>query len=156
MALNQVIPLTTKEGHQYLIEFFIANELILLPKSLNIKIANVAITLVSGLGINNASTLFEISGIIKEYLNQNDVVLYCYCDRKEISRGVKKMSMSPQEYRSLLYSRMFDRKSDEGFINKPIIIADEVYGDHYIHLISTKPNEEEIFAIEKELLKLNK
>ncbi|MEJ2880165.1 hypothetical protein [Pedobacter sp. GR22-6] len=76
MALDQVIPLTTKEGHQYLIEFFITSELILLPESIDAKIANVAITLVSGAGMNNASTLFQISGIMKEYLNQNDIYGY--------------------------------------------------------------------------------
>jgi hypothetical protein len=156
MALDQVIPLTTKEGHQYLIEFFITNELIILPESIDIKIANVAITLISGAGMNNASTLFQISGIMKEYLNQNDVVLYCYCDQKEIARGVKNITISPQRYRSLLFSRMFDRKNDDNFINNPIIIADEVHGDHYIHLISKKSNQSNIHAIEKELMKLNK
>lgn len=156
MGLNLVIPLITKEGHQYLIEFFSANELIILPESIDIKIANVAITLVSGNGMNNASTLFQISGIIKEYISDNDVVLYCYCDQKEIARGTKNMNMTPQQYRSLLFSRMFDKKGDTNFINNPIIIADEINGDHHIHLISKKSNYKDILTIEKELQKLHK
>lgn len=112
-----MIPFTTREGYQYLIEF---------------------------------------SGIIKAYLDNNDAVLYCYCDNKEIDRGKSKLNMSPQKYRSLLFSRMFDRIGNVDYVNHTVQISDETYGDHYIHLISKISNSEHIEAIENELVKLHK
>lgn len=151
-----MIPFTTSEGYQYLIEFFITNEFIGLTDSIDINLVNVTITLVNGMGINNASTLFQISGLIRTYLDKNNAVLYCYCDDREIERGKSKLNMSPQKYRSLLFNRMFDRIGNNDYINHTVQINDETYGDHYIHLISKISNFEHIEAIKNELVKLHK
>lgn len=156
MALNQVVPFRTKEGCQYLIEFSLANELIVFSDPISIAIVDVAITQLDVGLLNNASTLFQIANIIKSYLEVNNVALYCYCDTKEIQRGKNKKDMLPQQYRSLLFSRMFERNSDSTYVNHVIVVKDEINGDHYINLIANKSNQSQLNAIEKELCKLNK
>lgn len=156
MELNQVVPFRTKEGCEYLIEFSLANELIIFPDSISINIVDVAITQLTVGSVNNASTLFQIANIIKSYLEVNNVALYCYCDTKEILRSKSKKDMLPQHYRSLLFSRMFERNSNSEYINHVIVVKDELNGDHYINLIANKSNQSQLNTIEKELWKLNK
>lgn len=155
MNLEQVIPLTSREGHRYLIQFSKFQDDIV-PEAIEIDIVDVVIVLENDCGINNANTLFQISGIIKEYLDENGVILYCFCDNSEIIRGKNNDNMSPQEYRSLLFSKLFDKRSDVNYLNKPIIINDPENGDHYIHLISKTSNSKQIDLISKELNKFNK
>lgn len=62
--------------------------------------------------MNNASTLSKFSKIVREYLSENDVILYCYCDDREIERSKKHQNLTPQEYRSVLFERMFDKEAN--------------------------------------------
>ena len=102
----------------------------------------------------NSATLLQITSIIKEYLNENDVVLYCYCDDKAINKSKNKENVTPQEYRSKLFSVIFEKEADAKFINNRIIINGDT--DHYIHLIAQKKNSAHIDLISNELLKLQK
>jgi len=156
LDLDRLVPLTTRDGHHYLVKFSLMTGIIDLPDTINVQIVDLVVSLINGDGINNASTLFHIAGIIKEYLDNNDVVLYCYCDRGGILKSEKRSSMSPEEFRSLLFSAMFNKKAGDNYINHPIIIEDNVYGAHYIHLISTRKNQGQIEMIENELLKFKK
>ncbi|QPH40645.1 hypothetical protein [Pedobacter endophyticus] len=150
MGKKKIIPLTTKEGHNYLIQFeFIGKEHI--PQSVKADVVDVLISVENNVGINNGSTLSQFASILKEFLVENNVVLYCYCDHAEIIRA-RKQSMSPQEYRSKLFSAMFDKQNNSDYINQLIIINDEV--DHYIHLISLKENEEDVVLLRNEVLNL--
>lgn len=106
------------------------------------------------MGVNNSATLLQITSIIKEYLNENDVVLYCYCDDKAINKSKNKENVTPQEYRSKLFSAIFEKEADAKFINNRIIINGDT--DHYIHLIAQKKNSAHIDLISNELLKLQK
>ncbi len=155
MALDEVYSLTTKEGHEYKIGFS-AFDIFKLPENVNKDVVDVTIAIEDNKGINNASSLFQISAIIKDYLSKNDVILYCYCDTRYIERSILHQEISSQEYRSLLFQRMFNRASNNGFINKPIILTDLNDMNHCIHLISSIDNLEDIEALSNEILKMQK
>ncbi|TCC96652.1 hypothetical protein FBD94_22960 [Pedobacter hiemivivus] len=152
MPLEESYSLTTKEGHEYRIGFS-PFDIFATPKSLTKPIVDVVIAIDDNKGINNASTLFEFSKIIKEYLFKNDVILYCYCDNKEIERGKKHQHLSPQEYRSLLFEKMFDKASNKDFINKPILLIDATDNKHCIHFFSSTQNLDQIELLSEELYK---
>ena len=85
MASEKVVPLTTKEGYQYLIGFSPFSKDVF-PYQGDTVLVDLVITLVSdgNIDVNNPSSLFQIISIVKNYLKDNDAVLYCYCDRKAI------------------------------------------------------------------------
>src|SRR5690606_6960634 len=114
MGLEHVYPLTCKEGHRYLIQFSVIDKSVIENNLDNLEkeVVDLVITLDGKLeGINNASTLSQMSHVIKEYLEENNVILFAYCDHAEIQRNKKNKAMSPQEFRSCLFSLMFDRKN---------------------------------------------
>jgi len=158
MVLEQVIPLTTIEGHKYLIQLS-PFDLIAYPIEITIDIVNIVILLVDEIEnqpINNASTLFQMAKIIQKYLDINNVVLYCYCDNKIIKRNKNKLHLLPQDYRSQLFSSLFSKNNAlKEYLNEVIYIPDEKNGDHYIHLISRIENKYHIDAIATELDKFN-
>lgn len=158
MAVEQVIPLTTVEGNKYLIQLC-PFDLVIYPIDVAVDIVNVVILPVDEIEdqpINNANTLFQMAKIIQEYLDNNDVVLYCYCDNKGIKRNKNKLHILPQYYRSTLFSSLFSKNNTlKAYINEVIHIPDEKNGDHYIHLISRISNEKHIEEIAMELDKFN-
>jgi hypothetical protein len=156
MEINQTIPLTTNEGYEYLIKFTLF-ELDVIPKEVTTKVVNLVIDLlVPTQNYNNSKTLFNISEIINDYLDINDVILYCYCDNVEINKSDKRKTMTNQEYRSLLFTRMFDRRNDNTHINKLILINDPVNDNHYIHLITKIHNHNCVEFLSQEINKLDK
>jgi hypothetical protein len=96
-------------------------------------------------------TLFNICSYIDNYLEKNNVILYCYCSHEYILKHKKKENWSNQEYRSLLFDTMFSRSNKERCINEKIIIEDED-GNHYIHLISLSENEKYFSKISSTIL----
>lgn len=143
MSLEESYSLTTKEGHEYRIGFTPFN-VIAVPESITKPIIDVVIAIDDNKGMNNASTLFKFSEIVKEYLSKNDVILYCFCDTQEIERAKTHQHLTPQEYRSLLFERMFDKVSNKDFINKPIVLTDGDDNKHCIHFFSRSKNLDQI------------
>ncbi len=87
--------------------------------------------------------------------NEN-LILYFYCDDiHDIKR--RNLSLSPQEYRSRLFSKMIDRylisNNITDIINTPIKIES---GDGiFIHLISCASHSKYVELIRSEILALN-
>ena len=132
--IEEVIPLKTDEGHEYLLSFSEMNNI---PSEIETPIVDVSLTLTNEINVpNNASTLFKITDHTKEFLDQNNVILYYYCDTSEITKRDK--DMMPQEFRSRLFEAFFKRKCDNSVLLKSIIIEDDEIGHHYISLISKK------------------
>ena len=136
MGEKRIIPLVTKEGHSYLIQFEFLDRHIL-PKGIKANVVDVLISVENNVGINSTSTLGLFAKIMSDFLHENDVILYCYCDHKEITRSTRRKEMSPQQYRSALFSAMFTKYTNNDHVNQLIIINDKV--DHYIpsHLCGT-------------------
>ncbi|HAT81658.1 MAG TPA: hypothetical protein DCS17_09950 [Flavobacterium sp.] len=155
MELDQEITFTTDEGYEYLIRF---TEFPQDNFEYNIHIMDVSLILMSdGVEKNSTKTLLFFSKCINEYLLKNDVILYYYCDTAEIQmRSNRNKKMLPQEFRSKLFSAMFDQKNFEYYILKAIKVSDPTNGDHYVSLISHIKNTRTIEQIEQDILKYNK
>ncbi len=123
----------------------------------HIELVDVTLERISGSSIANVKILATISNIIAEVFEENEnLILYFYCDDvHEIPRRNK--NLSPQEYRSLLFSNMIDRylfsKNITDIINTPIKI--EAEQDIFIHIISRKSQDIYVKAIQNEILSLN-
>lgn len=154
MALDRIVPLQTREGHKYLLKFNSFN-LHVIPDGITVPIIDITIEKVNDLAeTNNAGTLFQIAAIIKEYAVQNDVILYYYCDTAPIVK--RSNEVLNQEFRSLLFIKMFEKQANDEYLNEQIIINDPVNGDHYIHLFSKIHNKPSIDLIASELQRFDK
>ncbi|MFN2261573.1 MAG: hypothetical protein ABR595_05870, partial [Psychroflexus sp.] len=105
-----------------------------------------SIVLMSNLYTNNSiKTLLQFSNIISEYLNSNHVILYYYCDTSPINmRGNRKKEISPQHYRSKLFSKIFQKGNFDAYIEKSIRISDPENGNHFTSIISLKRNQKKL------------
>ena len=152
--LEAEIPLTTDEGYQYLIVF---KEFQNIPRDYGLTIINVSIILMDDISPNNSlKTLFKFSHIILEYLENHNVILYYYCDVAPINiRKNRKMNITPQEFRSNLFSKMFEKINSSDYVEKPVIIEDIENGDHYVSLICHKNNYKVVKEIEMDIISLS-
>jgi hypothetical protein len=96
------------------------------------------------------SDLKKITNTIFDYISNNDVAVYYYCDRKCIpNRRSKKNELElPQKYRSLLFGKLFescDKRSD--LVKHDIEIKDPNEDLHLISLISKKELRTELTQI---------
>ena len=153
MSLETIIPFRSKDGNQYLIEFKIFDSGI----DFGIPIIDVSLVLVEAKSKNNLiSELFYISNIVDSYLRDNDVVLYFYCDNSEIDRSEKNKHILPQQYRSMLFDRLFKKKMKDHLIKRDIVIGDLNTNDiHCISLISTISHERILTKIFHEVNRMN-
>lgn len=137
------VDVTAKSGSEYRVIVSTVN-VDIFPDGLKdiigneIEIADVALERISGSDITSYEVLMKIASVIGEIFNSNEnLILYFYCDdMRSIPR--RNESITPQKYRSNLFSAMFDRYlSLNGFtdiMNVPVEIkADR---DIYIHLIA--------------------
>ena len=155
MLSDTVFNVLSKEGHRYILSFSTFDS-VQLPDSIKLPVAEVVIATEDNKGFNNASTLFQFTAHIKDYLIANDVILYCFCDEKEIDRGERHLCFSPQEYRSMLFEAMFCRSNDDRFIIKTVVLTDSNGESHIVKLISVKANEEVLDTAFDEISKMNK
>lgn len=155
MELEKEIPFITEEGYQYLVKFieFTANDM-----DYGIPIIDVSITLMSAnIEANSIKTLNIFVEIIIDYLTQHNVILYYYCDTSAIKmRNNRQYKLLPQEYRSKLFSSMFNKRNFKNYVLAEIKINDIERGDHFTSLISTTKNIDKIRLIEEDLEKFNK
>ena len=122
----------------------------------DIEIADVTLERVKGENPTDIGILLKISDIIGKVLNDsNNLILYFYCDdMHDIPRRDK--ALTPQKFRSLLFSRMFDKyissNSIINIINTPI----EIKADRhiYIHLISRACHLEHVNAIKSTIMEM--
>jgi len=152
---NCVIPYSTNAGINYLIKFSVFDKSIL-PDDIVIDIKVIDIVIETDADPkeikNNAASLIKISKLISEYVDANEGIYYCYCSKKHIERSERKLHLTHQEYRSLLFLKMFEKENSDGsYINKRIVINDPEGGHHYIHLISKSENEKIVDLISEHL-----
>ena len=155
MSLELEIPFETTEGYQYLISFreFPSSQI-----NYNIPLIDVSITLMSdAIETNSLKTLNKFIQIVLDYLNQNDVIIYYYCDTAPIKiRETRKQKYSYQEYRFNLFLSMFNKLKSSDFYLQDIIINDNVNGNHYTSLISRTINSDIVKVVKSDLEKYNK
>ncbi|WP_313553017.1 hypothetical protein [Sphingobacterium multivorum] len=155
MSFDTVLTVLSKEGHEYILSFSPFDSVIL-PESIGLPVAEVVIATEDNKGFNNATTLFQFTAHIKEYLLNNNVILYCYCDNKEIDRCERHHHLTPQEYRSLLFEAMFMRAKDNEFVVKTIVLTDSSDESHFVKLIAGRANEGVLDTAFDEISKMHK
>lgn len=123
---------------------------------LSLVFYDVTLVRVAGKGYVGYRTPYVISDTLARFLNENeDGVLCFYCDsRTDILR--KDLTVSPQEYRSKLFSRMFDHYIHENglvdYINHCVKVEDgtDTQFAHFICRETHRNAVEEIGKILKE------
>ena len=126
-----------------------------LPIDCQFPIIDILLKAESANTLNSISDILQISDIIKKYIEENNVILYYYCDTKPVAIN-KNRNISPQQFRFELFSKLFERKSLDSYIKDDIIIVDNNKDNHYICLITRAENKDEILQISQELQKLQK
>lgn len=114
----------------------------------------------SGTGYVGYKILFAVSDILARFLNENeDAVLCFYCDDlTDVKRGRTHLGISPQEYRSRLFSNMFDKYiktyHQSAFINHCVTIEDpdNPQNSRFAHFICRKEHEPAVKSIEYSLM----
>ena len=109
------------------------------PLTLTLVFYDVTLVRVSGEGMVGIKILKAVCDVLFRFMNENDTAVLCfYCD--DMSDVVRHHSeLTPQEYRSRLFSRMFDMyiRTNEvtGIINYGIKIEDATT-PRFAHFIS--------------------
>jgi hypothetical protein len=154
MQLEQVIPYRSKGGNEYLIKFEKFEDK-RLPDDFVIPIIDISLVLITKVKPNDTEILSVLTTCLLDYLNHFDVILYYYSDTKDIiMRGTREML--PQQFRHELFSKLFEKYGNESLIIHPIIITDNVNGDHFISLIAKQIYKNKIEIIEEKLCEFHK
>lgn len=154
MNFNKSFALSFKDGNCFDLHFSEISSKSL-PIACQFPIVDILLKAESSNTQNSVSDILQIADIIKKYIEENDVILYYYCDTKPAAINKNKI-LSPQQFRFKLFSKLFERKSQELFVKDDIIIVDNNKDNHYICLITRSKNNEEIAQISQELQKLQK
>lgn len=157
MAENVDIPYSTNEGIDYLIRFTLFSK-DRLPEEITIPVVDIVIETDADVNDikNSAYSLMQITQIISDYAIENNAIYYCYCSDKPIKKADGKKHLSNQEYRSLLFCKMFEKNNNSDFINKSVVINDLQKGNHHIHLIAKLENEYMVNLISDTLSQFDK
>lgn len=165
--MDITIPVSSCDGRQFLIKlssFSIDGIPGSITEILKCEIIDIVLERVTDVDQNKQNsfgTLSIIFTVIWNFLEEHDVVLYFYCDdRHEILR--KETFISPQEYRSKLFTSMFNRKvSNMGsrYVNVPIILLSEEFDIQkkvFMHLIARGEHLDCLKLLKDEIKKLSK
>lgn len=155
MNFELEVPFETEEGYQYIVSF---REFPPSQMEYDIPLIDISITLISSnIEINSLKTLNKFIKIVLEYLEQNDVIVYYYCDTSPIKiRQNRKQTFSNQEFRFNLFLLMFNKMKSEEFYLQDIIISDTENGNHYTSLISRISNKNKVELVKLDIEKFNK
>lgn len=151
-------PIRAVNGDEYLVRVD-SFDRTMLPNDINemlgsIKILDISLERVSGCNPTNPSVLFDISNFIAGVLNDNpETILYFYCDDiHDVDR--RDRSITPQKYRSQLFSKMFDHYTHahdiDDIINTPLEFKTD--RDVYIHFISKREHLKYVDAFKDKIL----
>ena len=128
------------------------------PLTLTLVFYDVTLVRKAGDGYVGYKTLFAVSDILAKFMDENeDAVLCFYCDANtDVRRNHE--DMMPQEYRSRLFSRMFElyvkSHNQSKFINHRIMIEDPDNLDNkqYAHFICRKEHKDAVATVGQKLM----
>lgn len=137
-----------ESNNRYLLKLtsFTEQELVSWNLDASVEIYDVVLLRVSGDETTSFKSLAQISTFIQGFMhNHPAAILYFYCDdMHEIRRAHKHANYSPQQFRSQLFSLLFDREMqrypETKLINNVQTITTD-QGTAYIHLISCAANQ---------------
>lgn len=132
------------------------------PLSLTLVFYDVTLIRESGEGYVGYKMLSAVSDTLAKFMEDNDDAVLCfYCDA---ATNVKRShwKVSPQEYRSLLFSRMFDKCVEThgltGFINHRVRmdVDSDPLNSQFAHFICRKEHESAVVKIGELLMSIEK
>ena len=153
MAFNSVIPFTSTVGSKFLLQFKDFKQ-----QDFSLPVVDVSIVQVASkevpIGIKD---LIALSRIIRDFLFENQVVLYYYCDTSDsdIFISLKNQKMLPQEFRHSLFNALFDLMKVSDFVKDEIIIEDPEATAHYISLITKVADKSSLTEVSVAVQQLN-
>ena len=153
MAVDLVVPFTSSVGSKYLINFKDFPH-----QGFSLPVLDVSLVLVEPSNqLLNLNDLFDISHIILDYINNNDVILYYYCDTNatDIFISKKRSLIQPQEYRHNLFNALFSYMKQDNLVKDEIIIDDPAANTHYISLITKAEHKSSLTEVSIEVQKMN-
>ena len=149
-----------EEGNnRYLLKLnsFTEQELVSWQLDTSVEMYEVVLLRVSGDETTSFKSLAQISTFVKGFMyNHPAAILYFYCDdMHDILRAHKHADYSPQQFRSYLFSALFDREMakhpDPQLTNNIQTITIE-QGTAYIHLITSRSNQHIVTNIFNQLI----
>lgn len=105
----------------------------------DVKLIGIDLRRLAGSHTTNQSVLKAIEEVVADYfLSKDDVMIFYYCDFLNPIPKTLKNAMPPQEYRSRLFEKMFQRYTKQHGINNVRLAVFTVEGigeTYYFHLI---------------------
>ena len=121
----------------------------------DIKLVGIDLRRLAGTNITLQPVLNAIEKIIADYfLSRNDVMIFYYCDFLNPIPNTKKNAMPPQEYRSKLFEKMFQRYTKHKGLNKvrlSVFTVEGINETYYFHLIYRDVHADYASAISKDI-----
>lgn len=122
----------------------------------NVEIVEIVLDRVKGSNVTSVKMLSEISETVKRFFLENkNIIFYYYCDDLHFVDSQRERGhMTPQEYRSRLFSAMFQRlmnKDKSGDICDETVYIDAVGWDIYLHLIYRAEHSNYVDLIKKDI-----
>ena len=122
------------------------------PEALQLCIYDVSLVRKAGKDMVGYNVLMRVARILADFMRENDEAVLCfYCDGvTELERHHKEIS--PQQYRSTLFSRLFEmyvhRFNVDDMVNYPVVIVDEdPWKSQFAHFICRKNHTDVITRI---------
>lgn len=124
-----------------------------------IEIVEVILERVKGAGLTNNATLSKIACVIADlFMDNENMVVFFYCDDMGEIPNIRKSrhkDMLPQEYRSQLFTAMFNRymtiHNAVGIVNFPMQIGDGRYKS-FIHFIARERHRKYVELIKEDVI----
>lgn len=104
-----------------------------------VSVCDVALIALNEFEISNTyPDLRKIFTVIHNFMDDNNVILYCYCDTKNgIVKSKTHQHMSHQEFRCNLFQVIFEKFNTEHiYVFKTVVLIDAEDVNHYIAIIS--------------------
>lgn len=148
--MNEIFVIQSEYGDEYKLQLttersgLIASELLDRIHSDGIEVVEIGLGRVKGMAPTNPRVLAQIEDIVADmFLSHTNVVISFFCDfiNGIPSMNKKKKKMTVQQYRSILFSHMFERfvinHKLDGVYNK-VVVVQGVAEPYYFHIIARR------------------
>lgn len=145
--MTEVYTILSENGDEYKLQFttdrsgIIADDLLNLMNREGVDVAEIGLGRVKGINVTGNKILSQIEECIADFMQRHpNLILSFFCDFINFLPATKK-NISVQEYRSRLFSIMFDRYVSQhnltDYSNK-VVEIEGVAENFYFHVISRK------------------
>lgn len=144
------IPFETPEANLYSLVFSVFE----LTTDIGVPVIEVVLHLKKQRNKSNSVVVFNyIHRQIQQYLSENEVILYYYCDSSDIyyRNDRKRRFTSPQHFRSELFYTLFQKTKTDDLHIENIKIPNELHGNHFLSIIYKDKHQSKIALILKEI-----